>query len=147
MTNDELAAFYRRYNACCNEHRFEDLAEFVARDVAIDGTDRGLDAYAAELRAVVRAFADYRWELRRLVVDAPWIAAHLTDTGTHREAFRGVQATGRSVAVTEFAFYRVEALKIAEVWGSAFHVHLLEQLRYALSCAARLSTGSGLPTH
>jgi hypothetical protein len=44
MTNNELAAFYRRYNACCNEHRFGDLAEFVACDVAIDGSDRGLDA-------------------------------------------------------------------------------------------------------
>jgi len=93
MTNDELAAFYRRYNACCNEHRFDDLAEFVARDVAIDGTERGVNAYAAELRAVVRAFPDYRWELRRLVVDAPWVAAHFTDTGTHRETFRGVQVT------------------------------------------------------
>lgn len=129
MTNDELAGLYRRYNACCNEHRFEDLAEFVALDVAIDGIDRGLDAYAAELRAVVHAFPDYRWGLRRLVVDAPWIAAHFTDTGTHREAFRGVPPTGRSVAVPEFAFYRVEAGRIAEVWGSAFHVHLLEQLR------------------
>ena len=129
VTNNELAAFYRRYNACCNEHRVEDLAEFVARDVAIDGTERGLDAYAAELRAVVRAFPDYRWELRRLVVDAPWIAAHFTDTGTHREAFLGVPATGRSVAVPEFAFYRVDAGQIAEVWGSAFHVHLFEQLR------------------
>ena len=95
MTKTELAAFYRRYNACCNEHRFEDLGQFVARDVAIDGTVRGLDAYAAELRAVVRAF----------------------------------QATGRSVALPEFAFYRVDAGQIAEVWGSAFHVHILEQLR------------------
>jgi steroid delta-isomerase-like uncharacterized protein len=129
MTNDELAGLYRRYNACCNEHRFEDLAEFVALDVAIDGIDRGLDAYAAELRAVVHAFPDYRWGLRRLVVDAPWIAAHFTDTGTHRGAFLGVPATGRSVAVPEFAFYRVDAGQIAEVWGSAFHVHLLEQLR------------------
>jgi predicted ester cyclase len=129
MTNNELAALYRRYNACCNQHRFEDLAEFVALDVAIDGTARGLDAYAAELRGVVQAFPDYRWELRRLVVDAPWIAAHFTDTGTHREAFLGVQATGRSVAVAEFAFYRVDAGRIVEVWGSAFHVHLLEQLR------------------
>ena len=135
VTNNELAAFYRRYNACCNEHRVEDLAEFVARDVAIDGTERGLDAYAAELRAVVRAFPDYRWELRRLVVDAPWIAAHFTDTGTHREAFLGVQATGRSVAVPEFAFYRVDPGQIAEVWGSAFHVHLLEQLRKRMRSA------------
>jgi predicted ester cyclase len=129
MTGSELAAFYRRYNVCCNEHRFEDLAEFVGRDVEIDGTNRGLDAYAAELRAVGRAFPDYRWELRRLVVEAPWIAAHFIDTGTHREEFLGVPATGRSVAVPEFAFYRVDAGRIAEVWGSAFHVHLLEQLR------------------
>jgi predicted ester cyclase len=129
MTGDQLATFYGRYNACCNGHRFEDLGEFVARDVAIDGTDRGLEAYAAELRAVVRAFPDYRWEVRRLVVDAPWIAAHLTDTGTHCEPFRGVPATGRSVALPEFAFYRVEGGRIAEVWGSAFHVHLVEQLR------------------
>jgi predicted ester cyclase len=77
----------------------------------------------------VRAFPDYRWEVRRLVVDAPWIAAHLTDTGTHRDAFRGVQATGRPVTLPEFALYRVDAGRIAEVWGSAFHLHLLEQLR------------------
>jgi predicted ester cyclase len=129
MTNDELAAFYRRYNACCNEHRFADLGEFVARGVAIDGIERGLDAYAAELRAVVRAFPDYRWEVRRLVADAPWIAAHCSDTGTHRETFRGVDATGRSVTVPEFAFYRVDAGRIAEVWGMAFHENLLAQLR------------------
>jgi predicted ester cyclase len=68
--------------------------------------------------------------VRRLVADAPWIAVHLSDTGTHRgAAFLGVQPTGRSVAVPEFAFYRVDAGRIVEVWGSAFHVHLLEQLR------------------
>jgi predicted ester cyclase len=128
VTHDELAAFYRRYNACCNGHRFADLREFVAPDVVINGTDRGLDAYADGLQAVVRAFPDFRWELRHLVVDAPWIAAHLADTGTHRGTFRGVQATGRPVSTQEFAFYRVDAGRIAEVWGTAFHVLLLEQL-------------------
>jgi predicted ester cyclase len=129
MTNDELAAFYRRYNACCNEHKFEDLREFVAHDVVINGIDRGLDAYADGLRPVVRGFPDFHWALRHLMVDAPWIAAHLTDTGTHRGASLGVQATGRSVSTQEFAFYRVEAGRIAEVWGTAFHVDLVEQLR------------------
>jgi predicted ester cyclase len=129
MTNDELAAFYRRYNACCNEHRFDDLSEFVAPDVVINGTDRGLAAYADGLRAVVRSFPDYRWELRHLVVDAPWIAVHIADTGTHRGGFLGVEATGRCVSTPEFAFYRVEAGRIAEVWGMAFHVLLLDQLQ------------------
>ena len=129
MTDNELGAFYRRYNACCNQHRFEDLREFVARDVVINGTDHGLDAYAENLRFVVRAFPDYRWELRRLVIEAPWIAAHVADTGTHREPFLGVEPTGRSVSTQEFAFYRVDAGRIVEVWGTPFHVDLIEQLR------------------
>jgi hypothetical protein len=37
----------------------------------INGTDRGPQAHADGLRALVRAFPDYRWELRHLVVDAP----------------------------------------------------------------------------
>jgi predicted ester cyclase len=48
------------------------------------------------------------------VVDEPWIAAHLADRGTHREIFCGVEATGRSVSIDEFAFYRVDAGCIAE---------------------------------
>jgi predicted ester cyclase len=129
MTNGQLATFYRRYNACCNAHAYDDLGEFVAHDVAINGVDRGLGAYIEGQRSVVRAFPDFRWELRHLIVDAPWIAAHLTDTGTHRAAFFGVQATGRSVAIQEFAFYRIDAGQIAEVWGMDFHVNLLEQIR------------------
>ena len=129
VDNDQLAAFYRRYNACCNEHRVEELHEFVARDVVINGTDRGLDAYTDGQRMVVHAFPDFRWELRHLVVDAPWIAAHLTDAGTHRETFFGVRPTNRSVSIEEFAFYRIDASQIAEVWGMDFHVNLLEQIR------------------
>src|SRR5689334_24696224 len=129
MTDDELSAFYHRYNECCNAHRFEDLREFVAADVVVDGAPRGLDAYADALRAVVRAFPDYRWELRHLVVDAPWVAAHFEDTGTHGGTFLGVPATGRAVSAQEFAVYRVDAGRIAEVWGTADDLHILEQLR------------------
>ena len=108
---------------------YGDLRAFVAPRVAINGAEAGVDAYIEGQRSVVRAFPDYRWELRRLIVDAPWIAAHLTDTGTHRAAFFGVEATGRAVAVQEFAFYRIEAGRIAEVWGMDFHANLLEQIR------------------
>ena len=128
MTDAELAAFYRAYNACCNEHRLDDLGEFVAPDVVINGTDHGLDTYAENLRPIVHGFPDFRWELRHLVIDAPWIAAHLLDTGTHRATFYGVEATGRAVSTPEFAFYRVSDGRIAEVWGMAFHIPLVEQI-------------------
>jgi predicted ester cyclase len=128
MTDHDLAGFYRRYNACCNEHRFDDFAEFVSPDVMINGADGGLEAYAENLRSIVRAFPDYRWELRHLLIDPPWIAAHVADTGTHRAPFQGVPATGRVVRTQECAFYRVHDGRIVEVWGTAFDVHLLQQV-------------------
>ena len=91
----------------------------------------GLDAYAAEMQAVSHARSlTMGGRLRRLVVDPPCIAAHFTDTGTHRRAFLGDRSLGRR---PEFAVCRVDAGQIADVWGSAFHVHLLEQLRKPMS--------------
>jgi predicted ester cyclase len=126
---DALDAFYRRYNACCNAHAFDRLHEFVASDVRVNGAEQGLEAYVAGLRAVVAAFPDYRWDLRHLLIDGECIAAHFVDTGTHRGEFLGAPATGRAVTTQEFAVYRVEAGRIAEVWVTADNLGLLEQLR------------------
>jgi predicted ester cyclase len=125
---DDLAAFYRRYNAACNEHRFDDFAEFVSPDVTINDDGHGLEDYTSGLRAVVAGFPDFRWELRHLLVNEPWVGAHLRDTGTHRGAYLGVEASGRSITSDELAFYRIEAGRIAEVWGTPFHAHLVEQI-------------------
>jgi predicted ester cyclase len=125
----ELAAFYRRYNQRCNEHRFTELGEFVADDVTVNGRTDGLRGYVSGLQAVIEAFPDYRWDLQHLLVDPPWISAHFTDTGTHRGAFKGVPGTGRAVTTQEFALYRVDAGKIVEVWVTADDLLLLEQIQ------------------
>src|SRR5918997_1140351 len=78
----------------CNDHRFDSLGDFVAEDVEVNGETQGLPAYVAGLKAVVRAFPDYRWNLRHLVADRPWISAHFLDTGTHKGTFLEVPATG-----------------------------------------------------
>lgn len=110
-------AFYRRYIDRCNAHQFAGLGEFVDDDVRVNDEEMGLDGYIAGLESVGRAFPDFRWDLRHLLVDVPWIAAHFTDTGTHRGTLPGVQATGRAVRIREFALYRLAGNKIAEVWG------------------------------
>jgi len=112
-------AWYRRYNELCNEHRFRELGAFVAADVVVNGEPQGLDGYVAGLEAVVEAFPDYRWELRHLLVEGPWIAAHFVDIGTHLGTFRGIPPTGRGVTTQEFAMYRVHGDRIVEVWVTA----------------------------
>jgi predicted ester cyclase len=125
----EIESFYRRYNRRCNDHEFGRLGEFVADSVEVNGQAQSLDEYIAGLRAVVRAFPDYRWELRHLLIDGDWISAHFHDTGTHRDSYLGVPATGRAVSTQEFALYRVHDGKIAEVWVTADDLQLLDQLR------------------
>jgi predicted ester cyclase len=126
----DLETLYRRYNRLCNAHRFDGLGEFVAQDVEVNGEVQGLEAYVDGLQAVVTAFPDYRWDLRHLFVSGAWVSAHFLDSGTHRGTFlRGVWATGRMVSTQEFAIYRFEAGRIAEVWVTADNLRLLDQLR------------------
>jgi predicted ester cyclase len=95
----ELEAFYRRYLQRCNEHRFDELDEFVDEHVEVNGVVQGLRGYAEGLGAVVEAVPDYHWDLRRLLVDRSWLSAHLIDTGT--------TSAGRPISIQEFAMYRV----------------------------------------
>jgi predicted ester cyclase len=115
LERDELLDLYRRYLERCNEHRFDELGEYVADDV--NGPREGLSRYIAGLRAVVEGFPDYRWDLQRLLVDGQWLAARLSGTRTHTGSFRGVAATDRAIRTQELVIYRVADGKIVECWG------------------------------
>jgi predicted ester cyclase len=123
--------FYLRYLAACNAHEFDRLGDFVDPDVRVNDARQGLTAYVDGLREVVRAFPDYHWDLRHLMIDGDRIAAHFVDTGTHRGAAFGIPATGRSVRTQEFAFYRLGGGRIAEVWVAADNLELRRQLEQA----------------
>lgn len=120
---------YLAYLRRCNEHRFDQLGDFVAQNVIVNGEPRGLVAYVAGLQTVIDAFGDYHWELRQLLVEEPWLSARLHDTGTHTGPAWGVAATGRRIGTHELALYRLEDGKIAEVWVTADNLTVLEQLR------------------
>lgn len=107
MERAAVESFYRRYLDRCNAHEFASLGEFVTDDVLVNDERVGLDGYIAGLEAVGQAVPDFRWELRHLLVDVPWIAAHLADTS----------AIGRTIHIQELAVYRLADGKIAEVWG------------------------------
>jgi aspartyl-tRNA synthetase len=125
----DLTGWYLRYNAVCNSHRFDLLADYVHRHVVVNGEAQGLDSYVAGLESVVTAFPDYRWDLQHLVISGEWLAAHFLDSGHQLGAFCGVSPTGRWIETQEFAFYRVASDLIVEVWVAADNLRLLEQIR------------------
>jgi steroid delta-isomerase-like uncharacterized protein len=129
LSDEDNKALYRRYNARCNAHDFESLGEFVAKDVVVNGEIQGLAGYQEGLAAVASAFPDYRWQIDHLIAEDDWLAAHFSDSGTHRGTFLGVPPTGKAIETQEFAFYRLEGGKIVEVWVTADDLATLRQLQ------------------
>lgn len=131
----DAAALYERYLACCNEHRVDELGEFVSEQVSGSGPVDGLAAYIEGVEAVCTAFPDYHWELQDLVVEEDTIAARLIGQGTHTGPFSGIAPTGRTIRTQELVVYRIADGKIARCWGDLFPV-----VRDALTAPARVTS-------
>ena len=127
----DVVALYERYLPRCNEHRFDQLGEFVSEQVSGSGPVDGLAAYIDGVRAVCTAFPDYHWELQELVVEEDRLAARLIGQGTHTGPFSGIAPTGRKVSTQELVIYRFADGKIVQCWGDLFPV-----VRDALMAAA-----------
>jgi predicted ester cyclase len=117
-----VAALYERYLTRCNEHRCDELGEFVSEQVSGSGPVDGLAAYIEGVKAVCTAFPDYRWDLQELVVEEDTIAARLIGQGTHTGPFSGIAPTGRRISTQELVIYRVADGKIVRCWGDLFPV-------------------------
>jgi hypothetical protein len=131
----DVVAVYERYLACCNEHRFDELGEFVSEEVTGSGPVDGLAAYIDGVKAVGTGFPDYRWELQDLVVEDDTIAARLIGRGTHTGVFSGIAPTGRRISTQELVMYRFAGGKIVRCWGDLFPV-----VRDALRAPADVTT-------
>jgi predicted ester cyclase len=116
MERAEVEAFYRSYLQRCNEHRFDELGQFVDEKVEVNGEPHDLQRYIEGLRSVVEEYPDFHWELRQLLVDGDWLSARLIDTYT--------ASAGRAASLQEFAMYHVTDGMIVQSWGDLEHSRL-----------------------
>jgi predicted ester cyclase len=119
MSRESVLAVYERYNATCNRHAFDELAEFVHPVIRVNGAARTLQDYADGLFEAHRAF----------LFEEPWLAMHFRDEGTHLGPWHGVAPRGKPVTTDEFSMYRFEDGRIAEVWVTADNARLPLEVR------------------
>ncbi len=112
----DLKRSYTRYLACCNERRFSELADFVHDPIRFSGEVTSLADYVKTIASNVEAVPDFHWKTQDFVTDGSLIAVRLEDSGTPRSNWLGNPPTGRSISFQEFAFYRFQGGKIAEMW-------------------------------
>ena len=108
MSTEELRDFYLRYVELANKREFARMADFAHEEVIMNGTPVKMADMVAEFHKHIDAVPDLHWEIQDLVVEGDQVAARLIDTGTPAKEWNGLAPTGKSVTITETAFYRIE---------------------------------------
>lgn len=115
---------YTTYLDACSRHAWEEIPPFLAERVLVNGEARTRSEYLAHLQSTIDVFPDYRWTLRRAVIEGEWLSVHLSATGTRLGPFLWATGDGSSVETDEFDMYRVVDGLIHEVYGTADNARL-----------------------
>ena len=115
---------YEQYLDACNRRAWNEIEGYVADRVLVNGKAQSRGEYIANIIATTEVFPDYRWELRRTVVEGEWIAVHLGDSGTRTQTFMSAPGDARRVTTIEFDMYRWVDGVIVEVEGTADNARL-----------------------
>lgn len=107
---------YLEYLTCCNERRFVDISDFYKPTFRLNGAEITLMYFIGMLSELTSAIPDLFWELQDIVADDRKLAVRLTMTGAPISEWLGFAPNGRSIKVTEHAFYNFSEGKIADAW-------------------------------
>lgn len=118
LAEDNKAADRWFIDQIINGQDLESIGDIVADDFVEQnpppGQGPGRDGLRDFLAQMFRAFPDLTWTVHEMVAEGDRVAAWSTWTGTHREDFLGIGATGRSVTVEAWTFDRFHDGKMCE---------------------------------
>lgn len=120
-----------------NGGSLDTLDELVSPDFIDHAPLPGLPADIAGLRQRLqilhRAFPDFQSTILDLVAEHDKVVAFVVSSGTHRDDFAGVPATGKRFTIQEIQILRIVEGKMVEHWQVADLFGMLVQLGLAHS--------------
>ena len=78
-------------------------------------------------------FPDFDVKVEDVVAEGDKVARRVTWTGTHKGEYMGIAPTGKKITLTVITIERIEGGKIAEQWGEADMLGLMQQFGVILS--------------
>jgi predicted ester cyclase len=79
-------------------------------------------------RLGMAAFPDFKTEFNDIVVESDKVVWRVTISGTQKGEFAGIPPTGKKIKWTAMMIVRIAGGKIAEGWGVADMLGVMEQL-------------------
>jgi steroid delta-isomerase-like uncharacterized protein len=130
MSAAENKALVRRFVDAWNSGDLAAMTACMAPDMVHYSRGEVLSAetVTGAMAGVMNAFPGLRIDVEDMVAEGDKVASLLTLRATHAGTFMGVPATGRTITVTMMGLVRVVDGKVAEHWGAADGLAMLQQL-------------------
>jgi predicted ester cyclase len=104
------------------------LAPNFVNHAAVPGVTPDREGYKKFATMHHTGFPDFDVKVEDVVAEGDKVARRVTWTGTHKGNYMGIAPTGKQVKVTVITIERIEGGKIAEQWGEADILGLMQQL-------------------
>ncbi len=119
MSTQENASVVRRFvDEVITKGDIDSAAQFVWEDVVeqvpLPGQGPGLEGLKDVLRAMRSAFPDLNFAIEEQIAEGDKVVSRFEWTGTHRQEFLGVPATGRQVRVWGMVIDRLDDGRIKD---------------------------------
>ena len=88
----------------------------------------GIQGINDVISACRAAFEGLNVMIEDMVAEGNKVAARFTARGIHKGVFMGLPPTGKPITMTGIEIFRIENDKIAELWGEANLIGLMQQL-------------------
>jgi steroid delta-isomerase-like uncharacterized protein len=132
MSVDENKALVRRFFALGpSQGDLKAAGDLLASDFALHvplPCSPGVQGMNEVISACRAAFEHLDVTVETMVAEGEMVAARFTARGIHKGTFMGLPATGKSITMTGIEIFRIENGKIAELWGEANLLGLMQQL-------------------
>jgi steroid delta-isomerase-like uncharacterized protein len=145
-TEAQNKALIQRYvRDISNQQNLAAVDELVAleylhhSDSGVSFALRGPALVRSHAEALNAAFAHQRWTIEDLIAEGNKVVYRWRVTAVHQGEYLGMAATGKAVSVIGISIMRIEQGKIAERWGSADLLGLMEQLQGSATSAPESS--------
>ena len=128
-TNKELVRRY--YEGVVNEHRLDELASFIHPDYVdhnAEDIERGPSVVRAHLEGLRSTFPDLRVRIEQMIAEDDLVVTRVTARGTHTGVWQEIKPTGAEIRLYGINIDRFEEGLIAEHWGEADTVGMLQQM-------------------
>jgi steroid delta-isomerase-like uncharacterized protein len=104
-----------------NQRQFDKMSEFFAEDYkennqTVASFGKGVEGYKNFLGHLFTAFPDDTLKIELIVAEGDMVSYRATESGTHKDTFLGIPATGKSATWTEIQFFKIKDGKIIEHW-------------------------------